>query len=1365
MPLPAVETLQTALDTPRLADVLIQWLECEHTSAQKEDASALCSALASGVLNSQRFDETVDTVVDVLWMQSFYHSNTRSDNNSSNHETILGILKELLHQASDAATDESGMTKLVSLHDKLLAQLDGLLLEASGWTAAAATLGKKVRLYNTQTFYKQFKFNLLAETSEGYAKYLQLLRNNSSSSAPETLIQDSQLIIGTFSLDPNRCIDLIVTCMTAANGDEIAALIKFLQSFPLDHLPEILAFQLSTVISNKTALFQTMVRLVQHDLLQVSTMLDWCGPFVLHETYTLMESIQRKRVQAMGRVQLNSSSNNAVVEEPDLNASNQLEQFQNCNAVQFLLAFFHPDNNNASTLLMEAKNALDDDEWSQLCFLLPDTLGLAIGEVVSDAIQSFVDKAPWKATTTTGLGNNDMETTETQTLHAIIASISKPLQWIMDAGCIQTVLYTQLCRMMAALLEQEEGQDVSESVLTFIESFLLPSLSLFQSNPMVAHEVWRVLEHFPYQVRYRFYRSWRGTGLERASLRSDKPLWLIESELQAGKNIRYTLKRLSKDTIRDASRSIAKVCHSHPLVVFTTILNQIESYDNLVEVMVDALRFVTPLSLDVLSHCILFRLAENSADGTNRSRLKEDGLNVSQWLQSLEAFVGYFYKRFPFVDFQGILSYLTNRLKDGHVMELGVLRTLLKTSGGYAFADYAPAASLSMSQLEGRSGSTLLKRETISFGIVETINRRASHEVRRVLQNDNVGVCLSILLAQVRNHIVFGDKSGKHKPVKLVANLVDMCQALMTILLDFMSHSTDDEFGMKEKSTIVMYGSSLPTLADLHTVYGVDVASSWMLCRPLIRSASLAAQEGDSNDKENLLASFTSSPEWHSTYKQMLAPTTWNFLTTDLFEAFFAHSSYDIFCPENSYATEIARLEKESERLAQSKTPVQQSIQPGAPPPRNEQEEKERVKNTAEKLIKDLSKQKTHVETVRNLIKDKCERFFQSVEVSAEAASMFLSRCIYPRCMQGPDDALYCARFVSLLHQEGTPGFGTLHLFDTMIVALSRALFGLTEGEAANVSILLLETWKIVSRWRYDEKAFTSEVVNKPGSFMRSSSSEEPCPISFKEYEELYNKWHAAIGAAAIGCLKSSEYIHTRNCLIVLTRMVEAFPTRPGLANRLIKALEPLQDDSNTLADIRASAQAYNMQLVRARDDGVWKEESAATVLARQQKSELAAVARQQQAEKQMQEIVRESEKITEEIGVRDRRGGRNDRNFRSPVDDIKRPNFEPPPGRVLPGPSIRVPSGDVRDRDRAPERAPPVRSEFATMAVGLQRQDAPVQDFSDRGRGEPPSARAGSKRSRLDEPEEGESTGRDDARETKRARTDGDGRRRGGRR
>ena len=1208
-------------------------------------------------------------------------------------------------------------------------------------------------------------------------------------------------LIGTFSLDPNRCLDLAVDVLdfelqqqqqssSSSNnknqsgmnrgggggggggpqGEVDHARLQFLERCiaPLQvthKLPQLLGFKLRGRRRDPQSLLRCMTWLCQRNLLDPAQVFPYLPEpedggeasssfsTVLDAAYTELRQHEKARIQALGRVRLTSAEGEE--ESSEYSGSKKAAATDGKHRLQQLLAVQWTQVFLQSKAFATIQPVLEP-YWSKLAVLFPDTVGTAILDWVQEQVDGWiVGSPPWSKSTAGAAAakaaKKSNATASAVTIETVLDVIAEPLEYTRESGCIarRPVLFTQLCRIFAALLK--DGGGVSDDFVAFLRTFLVPSLSVFPPNPALSMELWEVVEQLPYRTRYSLYRSWRGSGLERAALKSDKPLWLIEGELQTGKDARYALKRLSKDTIRDMSRAVAKCCHGHPLVVFTTILNQIESYDNLVQVMVDACRFVTPLSLDVLGFCILQRLS-GSAGGVNRSRLKESGVNVSQWLQSLESFTGAFYKRFPFIEFQGILCYLLNRLKDGHVMELGVLRTLLKSSGGWSFADYAPAASLSATQLAGRAGSTMLKRETMAFGVVDDINLRASNEVRRVLQSDNMGVSLLILLAQVRHQIVF-ESSGRPKPVKLIGNLVDTCQVIMAILLDFLTNAADGHTGQDGQSAaeIRKYAGSLPSLSELYDSYKVDVASTWMLCRPLIRAASTDGLFDDDMDIEDGLTKFKTTEESRKGYKNMLPDEAWSHLSVDLFEFFFTNTLYDLFCPEDVYVGEIARLDKETERLSQKKNahqPPHNTVQPGAVPETTDQEELERAKKVASSLSTDYVKQKSHVKSIHAEMASKASEFFVSDEVSQRAAVTFFVRCIYPRCMQGPDDAMYCAHFVSHLHQNETPGFSTLHFFDTLIVTLSRSLYCLTEGEAACVSILLLETWKTVSRWRYNDGAFEAEVVGKPGSFMVVPSHEDggetAVATSQEAYQKLYNKWHAAIGASCIGCLQSKEYMHLRNCLVVLTRMLEVYPTRPKLANQLIKALAPLQEETNTLADIRASAQAYSMQLLKARDDGVWKEEDAATVKARHEKEEAAAAARQKKAEEQMAEIERDSEKITEQIGEWDSRDRSRGRAGGHPPGDHGASRGDRYDHADHRGGDTRrrVPPGAVEDRRNLATRPPPPASREPNQprhpppqSDRWQRDRAPTSSYasidpSARGGGgrqeEPPSQQSG---------------------------------------
>lgn len=1176
----------------------------------------------------------------------------------------------------------------------------------------------------------------------------------------------------------------------------------------------------------------------------------------LHEVFHKYNQYQNKRLQSLGRTTLSSSNTTTTngdknLEEEGSLAVCQKQLREESFAIRWVLIIMDMPSNAHRGIISTTTDPIAtgtnqtmsafprirpvfEPYWSKLSILFPDIVGLGILDWVQMLTTQWLDefagvttKPPWSrqkndnksdphptlsssssAPVEMAMDDTGNGTTEaTVMMQRVLDAIVDPLDYVRESGCIRMrpTLYTQLCRLFTELIRKQQEHDPekvcqNEDLIYFLRTFLLPSLSLFPSNPSVSMELWNVLQQLPYRIRYGLYRSWRGNGLERESLLAkkqagsddddeNKPAWLVEGEIAIGKDARYALKRLSKDTIRDMSRAVAKCSHSHPLVVFSTILNQIESYDNLIQVMVDACRFVTPLSLDVLGFCILQRLMGTTATGAataGRRKVKESGFNVSQWLQSLESFTGAFYKRFPHVEFQGILCYLTKRLSEGQVMELGVLRTLLKNAAGWSFEDYAPAASLSSTQLEGRAGSTMLKRETMAFGVVDDISMPASNEVRRVLQTEsNLGVSILILLSQVRNQIVFGE-SGRPKPVKLIGNLVDICQVTMSILLNFLTNDGfSDEEDNSMQSSLARYAKLLHSLSDLCDGFKLEVADAWKLCRPLIHAAQ-SMQHVDKMDdgSDDPFAIFRPTEEFQGAYKKMLPSSAWKFITIDLFETFYSLSLRDLVCPEDVYSNEISRLARESERLSQKQSaPQPVVVQPGAPPEKSDKEELERVKNMISTLTSDCSKQKEAVSAIHERFSLKTSAFFALDEVSDEAAITFLKHCVYPRCMQGPDDAMYCAHFVSFLHKNNTSGFSTLHYFDALIVTMSRSLFCLTEGEAACVSILLTETWKTVSHWRYDDDAFEDELSGKEGSIMEhedTDGAKTRVPISKEGYRKMYNKWHSAIGSTCLGCLQSKEYMHLRNCLVVLSRMVELYPTRPVLANKLLRALEPLQIESNAFSDIRASAQAYNIQLLKARDDGVWKEEDEATVKARLEREEAAAAKRHKKAEEQMEQIKRDTEKITEEIGEwdsRDRSRGRSggfpgrfdpqrieDRMRVS--DDRRRGNRPPPPIR---DPTQHIPTEDRRQRDvrtstpaaggyAAIVAEPPQNRRVGGVSSGEQGSRTLEGRWEHRG-GERDAGRSivpsGRKRSRPSSPEQGET--QEDQQPEKRSKTSTD--------
>ena len=112
-------------------------------------------------------------------------------------------------------------------------------------------------------------------------------------------------------------------------------------------------------------------------------------------------------------------------------------------------------------------------------------------------------------------------------------------------------------------------------VLTILDAGLLPSLSFMDCNCCVAEEIWNILKCYPYQNRYALYARWKNdTPQQHAAL--------LKKRADAQKKIKNVVKRVSKETIKPVGRSIGKLTHSSPGVLFDYVIIQIQLYDNLI---------------------------------------------------------------------------------------------------------------------------------------------------------------------------------------------------------------------------------------------------------------------------------------------------------------------------------------------------------------------------------------------------------------------------------------------------------------------------------------------------------------------------------------------------------------------------------------------------------------------------------------------------------------------------------------------------------------------------------------------------------------------------------------------------------------
>lgn len=144
----------------------------------------------------------------------------------------------------------------------------------------------------------------------------------------------------------------------------------------------------------------------------------------------------------------------------------------------------------------------------------------------------------------------------------------------------------------------------------------------------------------------------------------------------------------------------------------------------------------------------------------------------------------------------------------------------------------------------------------------------------------------------------------------------------------------------------------------------------------------------------------------------------WEELSPQFMVTFWSLSMYDLQVPKESYEKEITKLKTiDNKDLSGSKV----------------RKEVERTAALREKLQDEQRKQTEHVEKVMARLKaEKSTWFLNKAQKSLKNVSImqFLQLCIFPRSLFTANDAIFCAKFITLMQQLGTENFPTILCLD-----------------------------------------------------------------------------------------------------------------------------------------------------------------------------------------------------------------------------------------------------------------------------------------------------------------------------------------------
>ena len=779
-------------------------------------------------------------------------------------------------------------------------------------------------------------------------------------------------------------------------------------------------------------------------------------------------------------------------------------------------------------------------------------------------------------------------------------------------------LLAKLSRIGKDSLKKDDSPENRARWQDLCKRLLLPSISLTKANPGVVNEVFDLVSFFPRDTRYNMYAEWYSGQTSR--------LPDIKSAFdQARAETKDVLKRLSKTNIRPMARALAKIAFANPGIVINVAISQIESYENLIEVVVECARYFTNLGYDVLTWGLISSLGQKG-----RSRVQESGLLTSRWLNALATFAGRTFRRYSVMDPTPVLQYVVEQLRHNNSTDLIVLEQTISSMAGII-----TDTNFNESQIQAMTGGEVLQAQTI----LQLLDKRhesktTSKRLMKSLTVSKLAGQLLIAIAQERWTCVFKESDGSDE-LKLLGNVFDEIHRILAQYLDLLrSNLTIDEFD-----------AFVPDLASLVREFGVQPEIAFWIRRPSVAkriaevdkaaqeeaAAAAAAKPQDIKvevpesetdkmetaddgepttteapaansmdvDKEQSpqtdadaahAAEQTTTPtpaavelpslnpviqDLQDQVKSALPSDNWNVVGLHFYVTFWQLSIYDVHIPQKAYEDEIDRQKRKVMAINNDRSDISM-----AGTQRKEREKKQITQLQDQILEENKAHLKSYGQTRGKLQKEK-DRWFAGMRGKHDSLNVaLLEQCFLPRLLLSPIDAFYCFKMLKVLHTSGTPNFRTVGLLDQLFreQRLTALIFQCTSREADNLGCFLNETLRDLTRWHASKSVYEKEAFgNKkdlPGFAMNVDP--EGKPTMFLEYEDfrrLLYKWHRLIAAALKICLNGGEYMHIRNAISVLKAIVQHFPAVNWIGRDMLTSVNNLsQQDERDDVKIPAAS-------------------------------------------------------------------------------------------------------------------------------------------------------------------------------------------------
>ncbi|CCE64641.1 hypothetical protein TPHA_0I01340 [Tetrapisispora phaffii CBS 4417] len=549
-----------------------------------------------------------------------------------------------------------------------------------------------------------------------------------------------------------------------------------------------------------------------------------------------------------------------------------------------------------------------------------------------------------------------------------------------------TILLSKLVRLGISDIKDEKDDELRVSKIDkwidYTRKFIMPTLPLLENCPSVATNIYELLSMFSFEKRYFLYN-------EVLSKLSKDDVNVKIGFNRAAREAKRLLKVLNTDNIEQEARNFSCVLSTNPLATLTNVVEQVENYDKVTELVIITAKYFNNFAYDVLQYIILQRISQQ------RNTVQDDGVNPTSWVTRISSFIAGLTKKCPNMNIDKIITFIIKTLHKGNIIAISILKELLHTVGGIRDLN-----EVNIKQLKMLNSAPQL--QSIARSLIYDTRDQNSEQSQKLIKIFKEQNSLSEVIILLNNLILEANSLPLH--YKILSSNCDELNSLLWSFIELVQYTmSKDEF----RETIIPFR----LLSNNHRI-----SVPWLF--HLWRSNIGSNKESNAN-----------------IFLNMKDDVTFTDVDTSLidYELFIYFWTFDLYNMHHDSA-----LYKEAELILEKEL---------------KSETNSRKISHLKKQINELSNssgvhQRDFNETTETL-KNKSNTWENSLD--EKGIEMFLQYCIIPRSLFNPLDSLYSSYFLlqnfeveKLLEIAST-------LFNSDI--LGTLLFSCTSLEAGNLGI------------------------------------------------------------------------------------------------------------------------------------------------------------------------------------------------------------------------------------------------------------------------------------------------------------------------